>query len=1523
MNRLNNSRGRTFKQYLSMILILTLVLSLFPFYTAKGNAASIISFNPIPEDIGAYNGQPLSDIAPVGMSHIAIWSVDDANGQWQWFSGTQWLNISDRLSPGSALILPTTTLVRFSATNHWNGKTSFEYSHFNSGNAADQANYESEMRTAEITVTPVADAPYLTEIGGNNYLGFVKPNAYAVYPSMDIYSNSFTFESWVKIPYDMNAWERIFDTSFGPDNFNIHLAFEGGTRRLVLEALPQKGPRISTYIVKTTAEFPRNQWVHVAAVYNHEQKQAYIYWNGVLRAQGSMDLTNMSNASSINGSIPRPNNFLGKSTWNQDGYFKGGMKHVRFWNKAKLQSEIINEMSTVLAQTKPKLLTQYVLGEGTGITAASSGSVTQALQVNDTTWLTEDGFIYDVTGTVGSTRVKDFTIWDVDGDDVNTITATAVSSNHSILPDSSIQVTGTGADRKIIMRPNQVGTTTITVTLNDGVQSYSDSFNLNVTSLPPGQELDEPALPNLESIKASDSITVGVEDTILPFTAGDFKTLNGSFNEVKITSLPPVDKGVLRLNNAAVNINDSIAAANLGNLTFTPAANWNGSTSFKWLALGMNSVWSNEATNTINVNPVNDTPSVPGNFTEIPNEVPFKIGSSVNAEFGPSNDVDFDLLTYVLEFYDGSSWNEIRNSNETYYSYNLPLGLETNSAQFRVKAKDPSGAASNYTNSNIFAVDTKAPSLKNIVMTTSNPDSTKAKVGDVITLSFEATEALKPAPTVVIAGNEVTPTFKDGKWTAEYTLKDSDTEGKILLSIDYEDNAGNKGPQVTATTDNNTINLDKGKPVITLIGKESIILEAGTKYEDEGATAFDKIDGDITSQIQVQNPVNKDVPGDYKVTYNVVDSSGNHAEEVVRQVKVIEKIRAISVNGTVTEQETGKVIDGAKVSIRDLNGKVIKETTSSADGDYHFTNINLGKYKLVVEKDGYSRNTIEFIAKPNTLTDHSMTVNAQLVTFKISFTANPNSIVGDGKQSTALQIEVLDKNNVPLEGLDVEFEAPMGTFPNDRFAKTDKNGKSSTVYQAAKLEGTDSKEIVVKAKVKDPVRNLYAEQQIIVTFEPSSIEGVVLDNNTKQPVNGAEIVVSQDFDGDGIVDFYAKMITGADGKYKMAVPKGNMDYDVSITKPVKIGNKEVPLTFHQTSKVGAISGAGNENYPSVNTVAGLVLTKDTDGSITPLPNSKNFKIEIFDKDKFEVTNGAIVEEEAQFSSSIANAASDKGSFQSEGLEKGKDYTAAVTYTFESGEKIVVGTADLEVKEDGQMTISTILIDPYGTITDAQTGKVIEGADVRLYYANTARNIAGGKTPDTEVRLPLLEGFEPANNANPQVSDREGQYAYMVFPTSDYYVKVVKSGFKTYVSPTISVEYEIVKHDIVMTPEEKPATPDSLVEKPTIDKTPLKGEYALSGKMVAKNYEDTSWKKYQDALKKAKSVLDDPNATQAEIDAALKQLNEAKAALVKAPVVEKKGENLPNTATDMYNWLLFGTAVLVSGIVMIIRRRRRA
>ena len=83
---------------------------------------------------------------------------------------------------------------------------------------------------------------------------------------------------------------------------------------------------------------------------------------------------------------------------------------------------------------------------------------------------------------------------------------------------------------------------------------------------------------------------------------------------------------------------------------------------------------------------------------------------------------------------------------------------------------------------------------------------------------------------------------------------------------------------------------DTTKPVITLLGAAEVFIEYASTYYDAGATATDDTDGTLTGSIVTDNPVNTFVLGDYTVTYNVADSSGNDADEVTRIVHVVDTV---------------------------------------------------------------------------------------------------------------------------------------------------------------------------------------------------------------------------------------------------------------------------------------------------------------------------------------------------------------------------------------------------------------------------------------------------------------------------------------------------------------------------------------------------------------------------------------------------------------------------------------------------------
>lgn len=105
--------------------------------------------------------------------------------------------------------------------------------------------------------------------------------------------------------------------------------------------------------------------------------------------------------------------------------------------------------------------------------------------------------------------------------------------------------------------------------------------------------------------------------------------------------------------------------------------------------------------------------------------------------------------------------------------------------------------------------------------------------------------------------------------------------GTNLVSYLVQDRAGNTS-QLTRV-----VNVeDTTGPLITLLGEETVTVEALTAYEDAGANALDVVDGDVTWKIRVQSNVNTLALGDYTVTFDVTDSMGNDASQIVRTVQV-------------------------------------------------------------------------------------------------------------------------------------------------------------------------------------------------------------------------------------------------------------------------------------------------------------------------------------------------------------------------------------------------------------------------------------------------------------------------------------------------------------------------------------------------------------------------------------------------------------------------------------------------------------
>jgi len=127
----------------------------------------------------------------------------------------------------------------------------------------------------------------------------------------------------------------------------------------------------------------------------------------------------------------------------------------------------------------------------------------------------------------------------------------------------------------------------------------------------------------------------------------------------------------------------------------------------------------------------------------------------------------------------------------------------------------------------------------------------------------------------------------DGNITSSIVVTgavDTNTPGTYILKYNVVDSSDNSAVEVERTV---TVHAEPNTaPVISIIGESSITITVGDIYTDQGATATDAEDGDLTSSISVNNTVNVDVAGSYTVTYNVNDSKGVSATTVTRTVIV-------------------------------------------------------------------------------------------------------------------------------------------------------------------------------------------------------------------------------------------------------------------------------------------------------------------------------------------------------------------------------------------------------------------------------------------------------------------------------------------------------------------------------------------------------------------------------------------------------------------------------------------------------------
>ncbi len=163
----------------------------------------------------------------------------------------------------------------------------------------------------------------------------------------------------------------------------------------------------------------------------------------------------------------------------------------------------------------------------------------------------------------------------------------------------------------------------------------------------------------------------------------------------------------------------------------------------------------------------------------------------------------------------------------------------------------------------VNVTDTTPPEI-NLV---SNPDSFTSPVGEYVEEGYSAFDN------------------HDGDVTANVVR----TPGDGIVTYSVEDSFGNKESVVRKI-----VYKDVVPPTVTLTGDVTVPVEVGTEYNEQGATATDDVDGDITDTVKVDGTYDINTPGVYTLTYTATDKSGNVGS--TQRIVLVHKKQVAAVN---------------------------------------------------------------------------------------------------------------------------------------------------------------------------------------------------------------------------------------------------------------------------------------------------------------------------------------------------------------------------------------------------------------------------------------------------------------------------------------------------------------------------------------------------------------------------------------------------------------------------------------------------
>ena len=166
------------------------------------------------------------------------------------------------------------------------------------------------------------------------------------------------------------------------------------------------------------------------------------------------------------------------------------------------------------------------------------------------------------------------------------------------------------------------------------------------------------------------------------------------------------------------------------------------------------------------------------------------------------------------------------------------------------------------TDAQTITFDKTAPTLTAVSISSNNSyNSTMAKVGDIVTISFTGSHPLNASPIVKVDGENLATVSQGADattWSAAYEMTDANNEGAIAFTIDYADLATNAGVQKSQAdvTDASSITFDKSPTVVT---SYTVALDPNS---DSGQSNNDNYTNDTTPTYNISGLTTGDAVAD-------------------------------------------------------------------------------------------------------------------------------------------------------------------------------------------------------------------------------------------------------------------------------------------------------------------------------------------------------------------------------------------------------------------------------------------------------------------------------------------------------------------------------------------------------------------------------------------------------------------------------------------------------------------------------------